>query len=61
MEQITPDELAYHIDVIEDMKAARTVMASWSAFLARKYRLAPLDKVDESGRILRAVDTETES
>lgn len=51
---LSDDELAYHRRVIAALRAAQTVMQSWSVHLGEKYKLGPEDYVAEDGSVHRA-------
>lgn len=59
MDHLTDAELAYHQQLIADMKAAQAAWQSWSRHLGVRYRLGPTDSIGEAGEIFRGAD-ETE-
>lgn len=52
-ECITPEELAYQQRVIFELRSAQAAFESWSRHIAGKYRLGPVDSIDESGALHR--------
>lgn len=57
-ELLSPDEMAYHADVVAQVKAAQAAWASWSTHLTVKYALGPDDRIAESGAIERKGEKE---
>lgn len=53
-ERLSDDELAYHQELIERVKAAQAAWNSWAAWLARKYAIGEHDAITEQGEISRA-------
>ncbi len=53
LETITPDELAYHEQVVARIREAQAAMNSWAAHLTQKYNLTAEDGIDPEGKIIR--------
>lgn len=54
LEHLSADELAYHLAVLQQFRAAQAAIDSWSSHLMRKYALGPQDQVLEDGTLRRA-------
>jgi hypothetical protein len=52
-ETISPDELAYHEQVVIRVREAQAAMQSWAEHLTRKYELTVEDGIDPEGNIVR--------
>lgn len=52
-ERLSPDDLAYHAKVVENLREAQAVFGSWAQYVAGKYGLGPADTVETDGRIER--------
>lgn len=55
LEQISPDEMAYHQQVLAAARAASAAFTSWGQHLANKYKIGQTDRINEDGTISRNV------
>lgn len=61
-ERISPDDMAYHVRVVEQLEQAQVVYQSWANHLLTKYQLQGSDSISKYGIITRSpADTDTDS
>lgn len=53
LNNLSNQDKEYHTFVVEQMRAAQSVVKSWSEFLSARYKLSPNDIVDVFGNIKR--------
>lgn len=61
VERITEDELSYVKELQEQIRMAQFPMQSYGQFLAKRYRLAETDRIEEDGTIVRGQKDENGS
>ncbi len=57
MEQISEEDLAYHLRVVAQLQGAQGAFSSWAEHLKQKYTIGPQDTIDGAGVIRRGVVT----
>lgn len=60
-EHLSADEMAYHVHLVEQKRAADAAWASWGQHLAGKYQLGPQDGISEAGDVIREEPSEPAS